>query len=148
MADAPIHAHNSHMYAPSHHTHRLAHAFNLTRAHLHTHAFVTHTFAHRSHAHALPHPKPHIVIPHTWWNILPCTHAFAHRHIQIDTATHANADTKRAIHQHAQICLPLHFWIMLLIFFFSMSPTSCNGAWTNSHPPISLHGPCLIQYNP
>ena len=47
----------------------------------------------------------------------------------------APADTNRAIRQHEQILSPSYCWTLFLIFFIiSISPASCDGAWTDAHP--------------
>lgn len=38
-----------------------------------------------------------------------------------------------AMHQHSQILLPCHLWIVLFMLVLSISPNSCNGAWPNTH---------------
>ena len=60
--------------------------------------------------------------------------AGAHRHPQIDVGTHAGADTNGSIYKYAQIRLCSYFWILFLMFFISMPPTSCSGAWAIAHP--------------
>ena len=49
---------------------------------------------------------------------------------------HARACMQRqskAIHQHSQICLQWHHWIVFLMLFISIAPHFCSGAWTSSH---------------
>ena len=80
---------------------------------------------------------------HTFTHLYPLT--FIHQHSQhrpllararthiltvSQTRAQTHADSHRVIHQHAQI--RLHCWIVLLMLFISMSPTSCSG--TNSYP--------------
>ena len=67
------------------------------------------------------------------------THALMRACTQIDTGTHADTNTSRAIHQHAQIRLPSDILIPFFMLFISMSPNSCSGACTNTYTQAHPH---------